>query len=280
MPETTVIDFHTHAFPDALAPRAMASLAATAAPYGYTPHTDGTVAGLLASMNAAGIDRSVVCNIATNPRQMAKVNDFAIETARTQPRLIPLGSLHPAAPTDEMEREIDRLAAAGIPGLKIHPDYVRTPLNDPSFDPIYALAAERGMFVITHAGFDPISPECVYCTPDMILSVLEKHPALRLVAAHTGGFDREDEVLEKLCGRDVYLDTSLAAIRAGRDRAWGETCAEILRRHRPDRILFGSDTPWSKPEDELAFLRGVGLSAETERMILCGNAEHLLAGNG
>ena len=41
-----LIDFHTHVFPDALAPRAIASLAAQA---GETPSTDGTVAGLCAS---------------------------------------------------------------------------------------------------------------------------------------------------------------------------------------------------------------------------------------
>ncbi len=276
MLQAPIWDFHTHAFPDALAPRAIAGLAATAAPYGYRPHTDGTVTGLLASMDRGGIERSVICNIATNPRQMAKVNDFAMETARNHPRLIPLGSLHPAAPLDELEREIARLAAAGIPGIKIHPDYVGVQLDDPAFGVIFSLAASQGLFVITHAGFDPVSPNRVFCTPDMILRVLENYPTLRFVAAHTGGFAREDEVLEKLCGKDVYLDTSLAAVRAKRDPARGERCAEILRRHRPDRLLFATDTPWSTPEEELSFLRGVGLPEDTLTAILYGNARRLL----
>ncbi len=271
-----VIDFHTHAFPDALAPRAIAGLAATAASCGYAPHTDGTVAGLLSSMDRAGIARSVVCNIATNPRQMQKVNDFAIATARENPRLIPLGSLHPAAPVEEMAREMDRLSDAGIPGIKVHPDYVGVTLDGPAFEPIFTLAAERGMFVITHAGFDPVSPDKTYCTPDMLLGVHAAHPDLRLVAAHTGGFDREDEVLDKLCGTDIYLDTSLSAVRASRDPAWGGKCAEILRRHRPDRLLFATDTPWSTPEEELSFLDALGLPTETVALILHGNAEGLL----
>ncbi len=271
-------DFHTHAFPDILAPRAVESLAATAAPYGYFPHTDGTVAGLLASMDAAGIARSVVCNIATNPRQMAKVNDFAIETARLHPRLIPLGSLHPAAPLEELKQEIDRLCRAGIRGIKLHPDYVRVTLDDPAFTPILNLAASGGLFVITHAGFDPVSPDRVYCTPDMILRVLKRHPTLRLIAAHIGGFDREDEVLEKLCGQDVYLDTSLAAVRAAKDPVWGEKCAAVLRCHRPDRLLFASDTPWSTPAEELAFLAHVGLSEAGTEALLHGNAERLVGG--
>ena len=271
-----IIDFHTHAFPDALAPRAMAKLAATSASSGYYPNTDGTVAGLLAAMDAAGVSRSVVCNIATNASQMQKVNDFALETARLCDRLIPLGSIHPMAEREEMERELDRLVAGGIRGIKIHPDYVGVTLDDPAFDPVLALAAERGMFVITHAGFDPVSPDKTFCTPDMILRVLDAHPTLRLVAAHTGGFDREGEVLEKLCGKDVYLDTSLAALRASRDDAWGDRCAAILRAHRPDRLLFASDCPWSSPAEELAFLAGCGFSEDTLSRIQYRNAEELL----
>ena len=45
-----VIDFHTHVFPDALAPRAIAQLTINAADSGYTPLTDGTVNGLIESM--------------------------------------------------------------------------------------------------------------------------------------------------------------------------------------------------------------------------------------
>ncbi len=276
MPETSILDFHTHAFPDALAPRALTALAATAAFCGYTPHTDGTVTGLLASMDRGGIERSVVCNIATNPRQMSKVNDFAIETLRTQPRLIPLGSLHPAASLAELEQETDRLVAAGVPGIKLHPDYVGVPLDDPAFSPILALAASRGLFVITHAGFDPISPDQLHCTPDMLLRVLADHPNLRLVAAHAGGYGREEEVLEKLCGKDIYLDTSLCAVRAARDPGQGKRCADILRHHRPDRLLFATDSPWSTPADELAFLSGVDLSESTMELLLHRNAERLL----
>lgn len=273
-----VIDFHTHCFPDALAPRAMAQLTANAAVCGYVPHTDGTALGLIASMDAAGVDRSVVCNIATNARQMHKVNEFALETARTQPRLIPLGSLHPDAAFADMEAEVDRLIDGSIAGIKIHPDYVGVELDAPAFAPILSLCEAKGVFVITHAGFDPVSPTHIHATPAMIRRVLDDYPRLRLVAAHTGGFDTEDGILEMLCGTRVYLDTSLSAIRHSRDEAWGRKCAAIVREHDPRRVLFASDSPWSTPADELAFLRSVGLSAETEDLILHANAERLIGG--
>ena len=41
----TIIDFHAHAFPDSLAPRAIAQLTINAATSGYIPLTDGTIQG-------------------------------------------------------------------------------------------------------------------------------------------------------------------------------------------------------------------------------------------
>lgn len=271
-----IIDFHTHAFPDALAPRAIAQLTINAAASGYIPLTDGTVNGLIASMDTAGITRSVVCNIATNARQMTKVNDFAISCAQNN-RLIPLGSLHPDATAEDMDAELNRLAAAGLAGIKIHPDYVHVEIDSPAFEPILARCEARGMLVVTHAGFDPVEPNHMHCTPDMVLRVMERHPALKLVVAHTGGFDCEAEVLEKLCGTGVYLDTSLAAVRRAKSATWGQACGDILRAHDPARILFATDTPWSDPAAEIAFVRSVGLSEEDTEAVLHGNAERLLA---
>ena len=276
MNQSKIIDFHTHAFPDRLAPRAIAQLTINAAVAGYTPLTDGTVADLVASMDRSGIARSVVCNIATNVRQMAKVNDFAIASA-AESRLIPLGSLHPDASEADVDRELDRLAAAGVAGIKIHPDYVGVEFDAAAFDMILARCEARGMLVVTHAGFDPVSPDHFHCTPDMVLRVMERHPRLKLVVAHTGGFDCEAETLEKLCGTDVYLDTSLSAIRRARSAAQGKACGDILRAHDPARILFGTDTPWSDPAAEIAFVRSAGLPEEINEMVFYRNAEKLLA---
>lgn len=279
MPTVTnqrIIDFHTHAFPDALAPRAIAQLTINAAASGYTPLTDGTLAGLIASMDRAGITASVVCNIATNPRQMKKVNDFAI-ASRENSRLIPLGSVNPDAAEEEIEAELDRLKSAGIPGIKIHPDYMKTELDSERFTPIFNACEERNLFVITHAGFDPVEPAHTHCTPAMILRVLDRHPGLKLVVAHAGGFDREREVLDQLCGTPVWLDTSLCAVRRAKSAEWGALCSEILRKHDPRRILFATDTPWSDPAAEIAFVRSLGISEENTERMFNGNAEALIA---
>lgn len=274
-PTRNIIDFHTHVFPDALAPRAIAQLTVNAAASGYTPLTDGTVAGLLESMSKAGISRSVICNIATNPRQMKKVNDFAISLLE-DPRLIPLGSVNPYAEEEEMITELNRLKEAGIPGIKIHPDYMKAEIDSEKFTPIFKACEERNLFVITHAGFDPVEPNHIHCAPDMVLRVIDRHPALKLVVAHAGGFDCEREVLDKLCATPVWLDTSLCAVRRAKSAEWGALCGEILHRHDPARVLFATDTPWSDPAAEIAFVRSLGLSEEITDGILGGNAQALV----
>ena len=66
-----------------------------------------------------------------------------------------------------------------------------------------------------------------------------------------------------------------------RENAWlgvlrGRLCGEILRKHDASRILFATDTPWSDPAAEIAFIRSLGLSREASENILYRNAESLL----
>ena len=87
-----IIDFHAHCFPDAIAPKALAPMQKLT---GITPCYDGTASGMEEKMRADGIDFAVVCNIATNAHQLAKVNSFAIDVNDFSKTLIALGSAHP-----------------------------------------------------------------------------------------------------------------------------------------------------------------------------------------
>ena len=88
-----IIDMHVHAFPDALAQRAMAALEG---PTDWKAIGDGTVGGLLRSMDAAGIDASVICNIATKPSQVEPIFQWCTQIASE--RIIPFPSVHPRDP--------------------------------------------------------------------------------------------------------------------------------------------------------------------------------------
>ena len=88
-----LIDFHTHCFPDKIAERAIAKLSYVSG--GIKPNTDGTLCGLLSSMDAQSVDTSVVLNIATNAHQQKSVNDFAASIKSD--RIVPFGSVFPEA---------------------------------------------------------------------------------------------------------------------------------------------------------------------------------------
>ena len=59
-----IIDFHAHAFPDSLAGQAISALEKEG---GIPARIDGRLSSLLDSMDSCGIEKSVVCSIATRP---------------------------------------------------------------------------------------------------------------------------------------------------------------------------------------------------------------------
>ena len=262
-----IIDFHTHSFPERIAPRAIESLKQK---INLEPVTDGTADDLIKKMKEWGIDISVICNIATNPKQQENVISYAIESDKTYDELKPLGSINPES--DNIEADIDRISKAGLTGIKVHPDYMGHEIDDPVFDPIFELCSQRDLFVITHAGFDVCSPDHIHATPDMMLNVINRHPNLKLVAAHFGANCMWDEVLEKMCGSPIWIDTSLAYVEK-HDR---ELLKKILLSHDPDRIVFGSDAPWCSPYENIKFIESFDLPSNLNEKIFELNAKKLL----
>ena len=90
-----VIDFHTHTFPDHIAARAIASMQSMSHTEAFC---DGTVSGLTRSMAHAGIDRSVVLPVATNPLKLQSMNNASL-AQNGRDGLIYFGAVHPLAET-------------------------------------------------------------------------------------------------------------------------------------------------------------------------------------
>ncbi|MDI6900734.1 MAG: amidohydrolase family protein [Anaerosomatales bacterium] len=256
-------DFHTHAFPDALAPVAVAQLARQG---GIPYHYDGTVAGLLGAMARAGVDRAVVAPVATKPSQVRTINDWV--TSLDDPRLVPFGAMHPDF--EDPGAEIARATALGIRGLKMHGEYQAFAPDDPRMVPIYAAAERHGLIMLFHAGAD-VGPQTVRGTPEAFARMLDAHPTLTVVLAHMGGFRQWAGVREHLLGRSVYLDTAYTL-----GHLPDEEFVALVRDHGVDRVLFGSDGPWTDAAVELERLRAMPFSASELAAICGGNAARLL----
>ena len=261
-----IIDFHVHAFPDALAAKALPLLSKCSG--GVKPNYDATISGLESYLAKNNVDYAVVLNIATNPHQEKKVNDFAVSLLEKK-NIIPFGSVHPDSPN--ALSELERLAKAGIRGIKLHPDYQHFFVDDEKMFPIYKKIAELGFITVFHAGVDIGYPKPVHCTPERLLRVLDLFDDAPVVAAHFGGWLLWDSVLEDLCGTKVYLDTAFSSGKMPPDYA-----KELIKAHDADKVLLGSDMPWSDTLDEVRFVQSLDLSAEDEEKILSNNAKRLL----
>ena len=260
-----LIDFHTHAFPDTIAPRAMQTLSFASG--GLKPQTEGTVASLKEQLIKDGTDMAVVLSIATNPAQQKKVNDFAIDVNR-DPMLIAFGSVHPDA-QDALE-ELERLHDAGIKGIKFHPEYQSFYSNDEKMKPIYQKISQLGLITLFHAGQDIGFLPPYHAMPEHLLGAMKWLDG-PVVAAHWGGMGCHQEVMDKLCGENLYFDLSYGYGVIPRKQA-----QLILEKHTPDRLLFGSDLPWHRPAWEKRLLDTLDLSAEDRDKICCQNARKLL----
>jgi len=255
-----IIDFHTHCFPDDLARRAIPKLAAHS---NVQAVLDGTMAALRASMARNGIDKSVFLQIATKPSQTPTVNAWAIEQNCAD--LVGFGCVHPEYP--QWRDELDRLADAGIKGIKLHPDYQGFYVDADNLRPIYEHAIARGLVIVFHAGVDIAFPDDVQCTPDRLLKIYDILKHGKVVLAHTGGWRMWDEVEAKLAGLAFYFDTSYCAGFIA-----GEQLRRIILKHGADKILFASDSPWEDQAVSLKMIRDLRLAPEHEAAILGGNA--------
>lgn len=279
-----IIDLHTHIFPDRIAPAALEKLRSAS----HTrPFTDGTAGGLSQSMKEAGIDLSVVLPVATNPRQVPHVNDAAVHTheTRRETGIDSFGALHPDF--EGWEEEMERLAAGGIRGIKLHPPYQGVDFDDPRYLRILKKAAELSMPVLIHAGLDVGLPGARQATPEKVRQAVDAVPGVTLILAHMGGWRCWEDVLRLLPDTPVLLDTSFALGDMTPDDGQEITLQDLRmlspakfmdlsHAFGPHRLLFGTDCPWSDQKKYLSLFSSLPFTEEEKKMILGENAKKIL----
>lgn len=231
------------------------------------PFTDGTRAGLLESMQNAGIDYSVALPLANTADNVRGVNRWA--QLNNEAPIFVLGSIHPRTPNPlEM---ISRIAAMGLKGIKMHPEFQDFRFEDESLFPIWEACVENGLFVLTHAGAD-ISYSAPYRSdPRRLREFHKKFKKLKLVLAHLGSWGMWDEVEKFLVGLPIYLDLSFTLGKMS-----DEQLIRIIRGHGAERVIFGTDSPWCDQKEALEYFHTLPLTEKEKNLILGQNAAELL----
>ena len=260
-----IIDAHCHIYPDPIAQKA-----ANATDRFYetlTSYADGKVSTLLKDGARAGISHFVVQSVATNPAQVSSINRFiAREVEQSAGKFTGLGTLHPDSPT--LKEDFEELLSLGLKGVKLHPDIQRFKIDDHRCLKIYELC-EGKVPILMHTGdfrFD-------FSNPNRLLPVLRIFEGLVVIGAHFGGWSVWDDVMENLKDLpNLYVDTSSTFPFVDESKA-----KALFAHFGCDRILFGTDYPMWKAEDELASLSKMNLSESDQEKVLWRNAAKLFS---
>ena len=265
----------------------------------------------LVDMDAMGVDVQLVALTPFHylywadsdlaPEVAAMQNQRIAEVvAHTPGRFVGVGTL-PMAHPDAAVAEARRVADLGFPGVEIGADVNGDDLDDPRFEPIWSALEELDLVVILHpAGFTearrltdyylvnvigmPLST--TLAVTRMILGgVFERHPGLRMVLIHGGGYlayypARVDhafrhrpelrEHIDRLPSeylKSLYFDLTV----------FEPDMVEILvGRFGADHVLLGTDYPFDMGlPDPLALIAETNLTEGDQQMIAGGNASRL-----
>jgi predicted TIM-barrel fold metal-dependent hydrolase len=192
-------------------------------------------------------------------------NDRTLAFAeRSDGRLVPFVRLAlDEGPLEEATRCLD----AGARGIKLHPRAQKFLLDDARLSPIFALAAERRVPILIHAGrgLPPIAAELEH--------LFDAHPGSQLILAHAGIADLAN-LAHRFAGKaGVFFDTSV----------WSAVdLLAFLRLVPPEQVVYASDYPYGQqPSSLLLSLRSAkvaGFDDAQLRDMLSGNAMRIADG--
>jgi predicted TIM-barrel fold metal-dependent hydrolase len=258
-----IVDFHTHAFPDDLSERVIKMLEDEG---GVKAHLNGKISSLLSSMDSCGIEKSVICNIATKPSQFDSILKWCKEIKSA--RIIPFPSFHPYDP--EFKDKIDEIKKEGFKGIKFHPYYQNFTIDEEKVFPVYEKICDENLILVMHTGFDFAFQRIKIADPEKIITVLKNFPSLKMVTTHLGAWEQWEEVERFLLGKPIYMEISFSL------EFLDDTVRKIISHHPTEYILFGTDSPWTEQQKTLSLFRGLRLGDKKEELILQENAVNLL----
>lgn len=257
-----IIDFHSHIYPEKIAAKAVDSIGDF---YKIKMDCEGTAEKLLREGKKAGVNEYVVHSVAVTPHHVETINNFIIDECLKHSEFHGFATMH--AGYENKIAEIERAKAAGLQGVKIHPDTQCFNLDDERMFELYDYLRQTKLPLLIHTG----DYRYGYSHPARLKKLLGMFPGLVAIGAHFGGWSVFDLALEYLENENCFLDTSSSFMMLGLRRA-----RELIRLYGAERMLFGTDFPMWHAEDELRQFMELSLTDDENQLILYKNAEKIL----
>jgi predicted TIM-barrel fold metal-dependent hydrolase len=280
-----IIDFHTHVFPPDVKKNRQKYIErdpCLAILYSDPKARIATAEELIASMDEAGVDISVILNIGWTTHEMCReTNDYIIDAVSRYPRrLVGFGAVQPNSPRAAVA-EIERCAKAGMRGMgEMRPDIQLFDLGDEMvMAPLAKVLKEYNLTLLLHAS-EPLGhdyPGKGLMFPDILYPFITSFPDLTVVCAHWGGglpfYALMPEVKKAMA--NVYFDSAASPFLYT-----PQVYRQVIQLVGADRVLFGSDYPLLAPGRLLKEIETLDLAGETKALVLAGNALRLLGIEG
>ncbi len=229
---------------------------------------DDDPAQFMAIMDAAGVDRTCVNCIFFG--EARRCNDYVASFVTRNPsRFIGVGFVTPHYPNEAMT-ELDRaFNKLGMKFLKIYPEYLGKPADDPSYDPIFEWVNEHGLPIMCHTSYQVGGDTLTM--PRRFIKLAERFPKVKWVLAHSGNLrEGQEQAIE--AGRaapNVYLETCTSL---------GEhsTIEFLVNGVGEDRVLFGTDMPLMDARYQIGRILTADIPDSAKRKVLGLNTIKLL----
>lgn len=283
-PAGKVIDAHTHLFPAEVCRDRRPYLARDAwfgELYASESITLIQPEEMIASMDAAGIERSVVCGWPWRDAGLCREqNDFLAEVAGRFPdRIAWLAIVNPLA--NGAAQEVERAVGLGACGVgELNADAQGFEWQQPhTLGAVVDVAVALDVPFLIHCS-EPVGhayPGKGTATPEKLLEFFTAWPELRVIAAHWGGglpfYELMPEVRQRC--RNVVYDTAASTYLY----QW-DVFPVIERLVGPERILFGTDYPLLRQSTFLRKTLGAGMSEDSLPAVLADNAARVFGFSG
>ncbi|HEX9987694.1 MAG TPA: TatD family hydrolase [Chloroflexia bacterium] len=275
-----IIDFHTHIFSDEMRGSRSDYLEQDswfATLYADPKHRLASAEDVVASMEAAGVDRTVIMGFPWHKGSTCREhNDYIIDAVRRFPdKLIGFACIQPLDARDA--QELDRCLSAGLMGLgELGPDGQKFDIEDR-----WVLQASVEVLqhhkrpLLVHSS-EPIGHTYAgkgQTFPWRLLKLAQNFPELQIVLAHWGGglpfYELMPEVREAT--RNVYYDSAASTYLYSFDIF--PVVASLIGH---ERLLWGTDYPLLSQAKFLDRVRSSGLAPGQLDAVLGGNAARLL----
>jgi predicted TIM-barrel fold metal-dependent hydrolase len=276
-----IIDCHTHIFPDKIRENREAFCERDEGFSSIYRESRAKIVGaedLIASMDKAGVDRSVICGFSWSSSDLCALhNQYLLESASRYPdRLIAFITL-PLSDAEYSERELDRMIRAGARGVGeiAHYHHEMRSRDIDLMRPVLTWMEGQRIPLLLH-----VNETIGHRYPGKGMTRLERFyelilsfPNLPILLAHWGGgfsfYELMPEVAKAM--KNVYYDTAASPFLYSK-RIYAIVC-EIVG---PEKILFGTDFPLIPPQRYFQELAESGLAEEVRDKILGLNMARLL----